>query len=96
VVVIGAPNSSNSLRLVEVAERDGVPARLIQRASDIDFGWLDGVRTLGISAGASAPEMLVRELVDLLATRFAISEEEVEIASEENMHFKLPRSLASA
>ena len=96
VIVIGAPNSSNSLRLVEVAERAGVRACLIQRAAEIDFAWLENVKTLGISAGASAPEMLVRELVDLLATRFAISEETVAIASEEHMHFKLPRSLANS
>ncbi|MBH0014743.1 hypothetical protein I6F66_22135, partial [Pseudoalteromonas sp. NZS100_1] len=64
VYVIGAPNSSNSLRLVEVAEREGTPARLIQRAEEIDFAWLDGVTTLGLTAGASAPEILVREVVD--------------------------------
>ena len=65
VLVIGAPNSSNSLRLVEVAEREGTPARLIQRAAELDWAFLDGVRTLGITAGASAPELLVRELVAL-------------------------------
>jgi len=95
VLVIGAPNSSNSLRLVEVAERAGVKALLIQRAAEIDFGWLDGVATLGITAGASAPEILVRELVDRLAKRFAIHESEVEHATED-MIFKLPRSLAAA
>jgi 4-hydroxy-3-methylbut-2-enyl diphosphate reductase len=95
MLVIGAPNSSNSLRLVEVAERAGVPSKLIQRASEIDFAWLENVRTLGITAGASAPEILVRELVDLLATGFAVTEEQVETASE-NMQFKLPRSLAAA
>jgi len=95
VLVIGAPNSSNSLRLVEVAERGGVKALLIQRADDMDFAWLDGVETLGITAGASAPEILVREVVDRLATRFAIIEEQVETASE-SMTFKLPRALAAA
>ena len=94
MLVIGAPNSSNSVRLVEVAERHGVPARLIQRADDVDFAWLDGVRTLGITAGASAPEILVRELVDLLATRFAIREREVEEETE-NMLFKLPKALVA-
>jgi 4-hydroxy-3-methylbut-2-enyl diphosphate reductase len=94
MLVIGAPNSSNSVRLVEVAERHGVPARLIQRADDVDFAWLDGVRTLGITAGASAPEILVRELVDLLATRFAIREREVEEVTE-NMLFKLPKALVA-
>jgi 4-hydroxy-3-methylbut-2-en-1-yl diphosphate reductase len=94
MLVIGAPNSSNSLRLVEVAERQGVKARLIQRAGEIDFGWLDGVRTLGITAGASAPEILVRELVDALGERFAIREREVEEVTED-MLFKLPRSLVA-
>ena len=66
IFVIGAPNSSNSLRLVEVAKRQGTSARLIQRASEIDFDWLEGVKTLGITAGASAPEILVREVVNQL------------------------------
>jgi len=92
VVVIGAPNSSNSLRLVEVAEREGTPARLIQRADEIDFGWLQGVGTLGITAGASAPEILVREVIDRLATRYAVEERQVETA-QETISFKLPRAL---
>ena len=95
VLVIGAPNSSNSLRLVEVAEREGTPARLIQRAVELDWAFLDGVGTLGITAGASAPELLVRELVDLLATRFDISEREVEM-TRETIAFKLPRGLSEA
>ena len=95
MLVIGAPNSSNSVRLVEVAEREGTRARLIQRAADLDFAWLDGVRTLGITAGASAPEILVRELVAHLATRFAVDESEVD-GVVETMVFKLPRSLAAA
>lgn len=95
VYVIGAPNSSNSLRLVEVAEREGVPARLIQRADDIDFAWLDGVATLGLTAGASAPEVLVREVVDRIATRFIVTEEQVETARE-TIAFKLPRGLEAA
>ncbi|KMS55694.1 4-hydroxy-3-methylbut-2-enyl diphosphate reductase [Sphingobium cupriresistens] len=93
--VIGAPNSSNSLRLVEVAEREGTPARLIQRASEIDFDWLDGVTTLGLTAGASAPEILVREVVDRLAERFSVEEEQVETARE-TIAFKLPRGLEAA
>ncbi|WP_151953375.1 4-hydroxy-3-methylbut-2-enyl diphosphate reductase [Sphingomonas sp. EC-HK361] len=92
VLVIGAPNSSNSLRLVEVAQREGVKAQLVQRAADLDWSLLDGVGTLGITAGASAPELLVRELVDLLATRFAIVEREVE-TTRESIAFKLPRGL---
>jgi 4-hydroxy-3-methylbut-2-enyl diphosphate reductase len=94
VLVIGAPNSSNSLRLAEVAERAGVRARLIERADDIDFAWLIGVATLGLTAGASAPEILVREVVARLATCFTVSEEEVTTASE-TMLFKLPRGLAA-
>ncbi len=95
VLVIGAPNSSNSLRLVEVAERFGKRANLIQRADEIDFAWLEDVRALGITAGASAPELLVREVVDRLATRFAVHEEQVEGAIE-RMSFKLPRGLEAA
>ncbi|CAN5497288.1 4-hydroxy-3-methylbut-2-enyl diphosphate reductase [soil metagenome] len=95
MLVIGAPNSSNSLRLVEVAEREGARARLIQRAIEIDFDWLAGVRTLGITAGASAPELLVREVVDRLAERYQITEREVE-TTRETVAFKLPRGLEAA
>jgi 4-hydroxy-3-methylbut-2-enyl diphosphate reductase len=94
MLVIGAPNSSNSLRLVEVAEREGVRAMLVQRGECIDFDWLQGVRILGITAGASAPELLVREVVDRLATRYAIARREVETTIE-RMIFKLPRGLAA-
>ena len=92
VLVIGAPNSSNSLRLVEVAERLGTNARLIQRADEIDPAWLEGVRTIGLTAGASAPEKLVREVVDRLCD-WRLVDEEVITATEENMVFKLPRQL---
>jgi 4-hydroxy-3-methylbut-2-enyl diphosphate reductase len=95
VLVLGAPNSSNSLRLVEVAERQGIPARLIQRASELDWGFLDGIGTLGITAGASAPEQLVRELIDRLGERFDITEREVE-TTQETIAFKLPRGLEAA
>ena len=95
VLVIGAPNSSNSLRLVEVAEREGAPAMLIQRAADLEWGFLDDVHALGITAGASAPELLVRELVDLLATRYDVTEREVE-TTRESIAFKLPRGLEAA
>jgi len=95
MLVIGAPNSSNSLRLVEVAERQGVRAMLIQRADALDWDFLTGVGTLGITAGASAPELLVRELVDRLATRFAVTEREVE-TTRESIAFKLPRGLEAA
>jgi 4-hydroxy-3-methylbut-2-enyl diphosphate reductase len=93
MLVIGAPNSSNSLRLAEVAERMAVPAKLIQRASEIDFEWLGTPAILGLTAGASAPEVLVREVIDRLSERFDITEEMVETATE-NMIFKLPRQLA--
>jgi 4-hydroxy-3-methylbut-2-enyl diphosphate reductase len=92
MIVIGAPNSSNSLRLAEVAERNGVPARLIERADEIDFEWLGAPKVVGITAGASAPEVLVREVVNRLATRFVLTEEEVTTATE-SMVFKLPRAL---
>lgn len=92
VLVIGAPNSSNSLRLVEVAQRMGTDARLIQRASEIEPEWLEGVGTLGLTAGASAPEKLVREVVDRLSDWRAVSEEII-TTTEEKMIFKLPRQL---
>jgi len=95
VLVIGAPNSSNSLRLVEVAVRGGTCATLIQRADEIDFAWFEGVTTVGITAGASAPELLVREVVDRIAERFTVTEREVETV-EENIVFKLPRGLEAA
>jgi len=92
LLVIGAPNSSNSLRLAEVSERSGAPARLIQRAADIDWDWLGTPKTVGITAGASAPEVLVREVVDALGERFAVTEEIGE-HEPERMTFKLPREL---
>jgi 4-hydroxy-3-methylbut-2-enyl diphosphate reductase len=93
LLVIGAPNSSNSLRLVEVAERCGTSARLIQRAAEIEPGWINGIGTLGLTAGASAPETLVREVVDRLAQWREVEEHTV-ISAEEKMIFKLPRQLA--
>ena len=95
VLVIGSPKSSNSMRLVEVAERAGTRATLIQRAADIDFAWFEGVKTVGITAGASAPELLVREVVDQIGARFAVAEREVETIAE-NIAFKLPRGLQAA
>ena len=95
MLVIGAPNSSNSVRLVEVAERAGTRACLIQRAAALDLAWLAGVRTLGITAGASAPETLVRELVARLAGHFEISEREM-AEVHEMMTFKLPCTLEAA
>ncbi|WP_174297382.1 4-hydroxy-3-methylbut-2-enyl diphosphate reductase [Sphingomonas bacterium] len=95
LLVIGAPNSSNSVRLVEVAEREGTRARLVQSAADLDWDWLAGVATLGLTAGASAPELLVRGVRDALALRYAVHETEVE-TSRETIAFKLPRALEAA
>ncbi|MEO5611422.1 MAG: 4-hydroxy-3-methylbut-2-enyl diphosphate reductase [Sphingomicrobium sp.] len=94
MLVIGAPNSSNSLRLAEVAERLGVPSRLIERATDIDWEWLGQPATLGVTAGASAPELLVREVIDALRVRFEVTEDETEHLAE-GMSFKLPRELVA-
>ncbi|MBA3511044.1 4-hydroxy-3-methylbut-2-enyl diphosphate reductase [Sphingomonas sp.] len=94
MLVIGAPNSSNSLRLAEVAERMGVPARLIERATDIDWDWLGRPAALGVTAGASAPELLVREVIDALRQRFDVTEEEAD-HSPERLSFKLPRELVA-
>lgn len=95
MIVIGAPNSSNSVRLVEVAERMGIPGHLVQRGSDVDTSWLDGIGTIGVTAGASAPETLVREVIDAIAAYRPIREETV-VSAEENMIFKLPRGLEIA
>lgn len=92
VLVIGAPNSSNSLRLVEVAERMGTTARLIQRADELDPAWLEGVGTLGLTAGASAPEKLVREVISRLSEWREVIEQPVTV-TEEHIVFKLPRQL---
>jgi len=94
MLVIGAPNSSNSLRLAEVAERIGVPARLIERAAEIDWDWLGTPATVGVTAGASAPEVLVREVLDALGERFEVTEEAAD-HSPERMIFKLPRELVA-
>jgi len=93
MIVVGAPNSSNSLRLVEVAERAGCPyAVLIQRAGDIDWDIFEGISRLGVTAGASAPEVLVHEIIDAFKARFEATVETVTTA-EEDVAFKLPREL---
>ena len=94
MLVIGAPNSSNSLRLVEVAERMGVPARLIESPADIEWSWLGQPRAIGLTAGASAPEVLVREVIDALSDRFEVTEE-IADHRPERMTFKLPRELVA-
>jgi len=94
VLVIGAPNSSNSKRLVEVAHRSGCDrAVLVQRASDIDWDALSGIRRLGITAGASAPEVLVEEVIEAARARYTVTLELVTV-TEERMAFKLPKTLA--
>ncbi len=93
MLVVGAPNSSNSRRLVEVASRAGCSyAQLVQRATDIDWRALDGITSLGITAGASAPEELVDEVIAALRKRYDVSVTEVETATE-NVEFKVPRAL---
>ncbi len=93
ILVVGAPNSSNSMRLVEVALAAGCPrAKLVQRAAEIDWSWLDGVERLGLTAGASAPEVLVREVIEACRARYNVTMEEIPVIAE-NVHFKLPRPL---
>lgn len=93
LLVIGAPNSSNSKRLVEVGRGAGCSyAQLIQRATDIDWRALEGIRSVGITAGASAPEVLVNEVIDAFRNRFDTTIERVETAVE-NVEFKVPRIL---
>jgi 4-hydroxy-3-methylbut-2-enyl diphosphate reductase len=95
VLVVGSPNSSNSARLVEVALKAGArDARLIDDASHIDWTWLEGVRHLGLTAGASAPETLVQGVIDALAVRFDVSVEE-DGGARETVTFKLPRALTA-
>jgi len=77
-----------------VAERLGVPSRLIERAADIDWDWVGKPQTIGLTAGASAPEVLVREVLDALAARFHVTEE-IADHSPERMTFKLPRELVA-
>ena len=93
MIVVGAPNSSNSQRLKEMAERSGCPhAALVQRASDIDWSVFGSIHSLGITAGASAPEVLVEEIIDAFAVRYAVTVETMS-AAEEDVFFPLPREL---
>jgi 4-hydroxy-3-methylbut-2-en-1-yl diphosphate reductase len=94
VLVIGSPKSSNSVRLVEVAKRAGArDARLVGSAADVDWGWFEGVSAVGVTAGASAPEDLVAELIAAIAARFDAQVEEIAV-TREDVTFKLPRVLA--
>ncbi|MBM3467962.1 MAG: 4-hydroxy-3-methylbut-2-enyl diphosphate reductase [Alphaproteobacteria bacterium] len=95
MIVIGAANSSNSVRLMETAKLHGCPeTRLYPRASQIEWDWLKNTHRLGISAGASAPEVLVDELIEACQERFTVTMEEVRVV-EENIHFNIPKSLVS-
>ena len=93
ILVVGAPNSSNSKRLVEVGVRAGCNyAQLVQRAADIDWRSLEGIKSIGITAGASAPEVLINEVIDAFKSRYDVTEELVE-TTVENIEFKVPRVL---
>lgn len=93
MLVVGAPNSSNSKRLVEVGAKMGCNyAQLVQRAIDIDWRALEGITSLGLTAGASAPELLVNEVIDAVRARYDVTVEQVETAVE-NVEFKVPRIL---
>jgi 4-hydroxy-3-methylbut-2-enyl diphosphate reductase len=95
ILVIGAPNSSNSMRLVEVARNAGCPrAYLVQRAGEIDWAWLQGAKRLGITAGASAPEVLVEEVIEACRQRYDVTIEQVTVTTED-IEFKLPRALVA-
>ena len=94
VFVIGAPNSSNSVRLVEVAQRAGAPrAQLVSCAADVDWDALGDVNAVGITAGASAPENLVQGLIEAFQDRFDVTLEDVRV-TDEDIVFKLPRAVA--
>lgn len=93
MLVVGAPNSSNSKRLVEVGRRAGCAySQLVQRADEIDWRALDGITSVGITAGASAPEVLINEVIDAFKARYAVTVEPV-VTAEENVEFKVPRVL---
>lgn len=96
LIVVGAPNSSNSKRLVEVASKAGCKyAQLVQRANEIDWRSLDNIHSVGVTAGASAPEVLVNEVVEAFQERFSVTIEKIETA-QENISFKVPKILREA
>jgi 4-hydroxy-3-methylbut-2-en-1-yl diphosphate reductase len=93
LLVVGAPNSSNSRRLVEVGVKSGCPrGELVQRATDLDWSTLQGLKIIGLTAGASAPEVLVNEIIDAFRAHYEVTVEKV-VLREENVSFKLPREL---
>ncbi len=93
LLVLGSANSSNSVRLAEVGRRSGARAQLIDDADGLDFAWLEGAKTVAITAGASAPEVLVQGVLSRLAERYEVTVEEVD-AARETVTFKLPRAVA--
>ncbi|HLQ00344.1 MAG TPA: 4-hydroxy-3-methylbut-2-enyl diphosphate reductase, partial [Candidatus Limnocylindria bacterium] len=94
ILVVGSPNSSNSNRLVEVAKRSGVEARLIDEARDVDPAWLEGVRRVGLTAGASAPEVLVEQVSERLASFGYTDQRDLDLIRED-VRFTLPPELAT-
>ena len=95
MLVVGAQNSSNSNRLREIGDEIGVPSYLIDDANGLDLSWLDGFQTLGISAGASAPEELVTELIERLRSHFVVELQHVD-GVKENVQFRLPPEITNA
>jgi 4-hydroxy-3-methylbut-2-enyl diphosphate reductase len=96
LIVVGSPNSSNSQRLKEVALRNGCPhAELLQRAADIDWTKFGNIGRLGLTAGASAPEVLIEEIIDAFAARYEVSVETVSAVEETGIFFPLPRNVRS-
>ena len=95
LLVLGAPNSSNSLRLCEVARATNVPAYLIETAADIRLEWLDGVRVVGLTASASAPEILVRQVISFAREQLGVTEVEELDTVREDVHFSLPHELTA-
>jgi 4-hydroxy-3-methylbut-2-enyl diphosphate reductase len=97
LIVVGSPNSSNSQRLKEVALRNGCPhAELLQRAEDINWDKFGAIRRLGLTAGASAPEVLIEEIIDAFAARYDVSVETVSAVEESGIFFPLPRQVRSS
>src|SRR6266403_967255 len=94
ILVVGSPNSSNSNRLVEVAKRSGVPAQLIDDAKDIDSKWLEGIRRVGLTAGASAPEILVEHVSEHLASLGFTNQRDLDLIRED-VRFTLPPELTT-
>lgn len=93
LVVVGSSKSSNSTRLCELGNKCGVPSRLIASVEDLDFSWFDGVERVGLSSGASAPAVLVQDVVDALKAKFPNLEVENSVTMVENLHFTLPKEL---